>query len=67
LPGKIEAFRLLARHTDHDGPCTLAPCYRGIETAQEGLYLFQRDPAADPSANAERPRHRLPIDAQSHG
>ena len=67
LPGKIEAFRLLSRHTDHDGPCTLAPCYRGIETAQEGLYLFQRDPAADPSANAEGARHRLPTDAQSNG
>ncbi|MEO0818006.1 MAG: hypothetical protein AAFX86_11970 [Pseudomonadota bacterium] len=54
LPSALEGERLLPLHTNVGGPCTLAPCYRQIDTGAEaeGLFLFARDPGADPQSPA---------------
>ncbi|MEM9739045.1 MAG: hypothetical protein AAF829_04190 [Pseudomonadota bacterium] len=51
----LEAERLLPLHTDIAGPCTLAPCYRLLPPKVEGLFLFARDPKADPIPPAQSP------------
>ncbi|MEL6662969.1 MAG: hypothetical protein AAFR33_08190 [Pseudomonadota bacterium] len=58
LPKRVRAQDVLPLHTDIDGPCTKAPCYRQIPSGVDGLYLFRRAPEADPGARVQRPALR---------